>query len=193
MSDCISVIGGAVSMSDIGQWLVVGDMTNVLCTVELEGVSASGSEYTADPFYCIDLTAASIRALVLHPCGDDSSPINRMQMPVQGVKQIGDDVEITLCGWCETSDCPTYDETVAACDPCEDPCARYHRLRCCLEELMCGNVKASVGYRDRQITFSRPNIGELRNYVESAKTECQQSQNCGKTGQRRWRQRICDW
>ena len=189
MSDCITLIGD-VTQEELSSWLTVDDMTNVLRTVPMTGVSASGTEYEADTFTVEGVLVSDVKALVLHPCDVENAPINRIQFPALGITQVDANLSITLCGWCDAQDCEVFEESI--CDPCEDACARFHRLRCCLENLVCEGRKIRVQYRDRMIAFSdneRDRI-ELRALVDEAKIECNMSRNCGRTNNRRFRRRF---
>jgi hypothetical protein len=63
-----------------------------------------------------------------------------------------------------------------------DPCEVLPRLKAAYHRLLAGEAVASIAYTsmgvNRQVTFSRTDIGELRQAITQAEAEC-----AGETGQ----------
>ena len=183
--NCISLIEAPITLAEMSQWTFVSDLQNVIDTQQLENVALLSNQITADKLTFEDIDCTQIGAIVLHECGNDDSQIISFQSPPEGIVQVGNDVCLVLCGFCLVDECcDVPDEEQKCLDyACESPCERWIRLRCCYDQLICGQNVVRVEYEDRSVTYTKGNITCLKQEVNKAYIECQSTQ-CQNTPRR---------
>ena len=188
MQNCVSFIGKPIDLGTMACWVLVEDMQQIICTYPLENLCIIDNELNADKIVLENFDSTKVGAVVLHECGSEDPKIMQYQIPPDGFIQNGDECCYILCGFCLLDDCCDVPDEEAYCEEkiLEHPCDRYARLRCCLDELICGKEVARVDYEDRSVAYTRANIEYLKIEVNKAFIECTNCNPCAQRQPRRF-------